>query len=221
MAVAYNSAGAGGTGSKNNFTGGAVSASWSHTCSGTERAAIVLGKFHTSSALTSASITITATYGGVSMTSLGSVMHNNGTGDKVEMFYLLNPPTGAQTVTVSCTSSQVNRGCLGTSLAFTGVKAVSAATVATNYGSTGTATVATPGHGNGMVVGIGSFSDPNGGMSFSSIAADSVYEGTRGATLLCNRGAASVTISVSQSGTSAWGAIGASLIGDQPFFGMF
>lgn len=97
MAIAYD-AQSSGTGSANPWT-------WSHTCSGTERFLVV--------AITSSGIAGTAvTYNGVSMTLLATV----GIG-VTKFFYLSNPASGTNTISVSGSSS----GQQGCAVSYTGV----------------------------------------------------------------------------------------------------
>lgn len=222
MAVAYNSKGTGGNGSKGLFTGGAVTASWTHSCSGTKRLAIVAGNYHDSSNTASGSITITATYGGQSMTELASIMHNNtSTGDKTTLFYLTNPPTGSQTVAISCSSPQVNRGCMGNSLVFTGVEGLGP--VVSAAGSTSSPSVTFEAFGNGYAVsaitwgGASSYSYDSGTPSGSTAF---FTEGDFDGVIIPKLGNGSFTQGATPTGHIHWAAVGIGLVGDQPFFGM-
>lgn len=79
---------------------------WTHTCTGTNRAVIVAISVDTYPAGGNwQSYTRTATYGGVAMTSLMQRNSNDTNNGWVEIFGLLNPPTGAQTISVSATRS--------------------------------------------------------------------------------------------------------------------
>jgi Tfp pilus assembly protein PilX len=84
--------------------------SWTHTASGTNRVVIVGVSYISPSA------TATATYGGTSMTLVGQQFT---TGDsRMAMFSLVNPPTGAKTVTV--TFSVAVNSAVGGSVSMTG-----------------------------------------------------------------------------------------------------
>jgi hypothetical protein len=115
-----------------------ATASWSHTCSGTNRLLIVgvaVGDASTGA------MTLGVTYNGVAMTSVARVNSNNQTAGFVELFRLINPPTGANTVVVtpSATANAISAG----SISFTGVhQTTPLGTAATAFGSSGTPTVA-------------------------------------------------------------------------------
>jgi len=99
MAVAVDVVGPGSGGSA--VTGGhfdtGITNSWSHAATGTNRAVVVgvaLGASTSDATLT----THTCTYDGVAMTSLGLKHSNNQVNGFVELFGLVNPPTGTKTV---------------------------------------------------------------------------------------------------------------------------
>jgi hypothetical protein len=93
-------------------TGNTVT-SWSHTCSGTNRALLVYLHI-TFSGLTG------VTYGGQSMQQLYT--YNNGTWGNVYIYGLLNPPSGANTVSLQGTiPTGTNFGPDGISNSFTNV----------------------------------------------------------------------------------------------------
>lgn len=79
---------------------GSITATWSHTASGPNRivivviAALQLNQVYTTH-------TRTVTYGGFPMQSLGGVHYANNDDGWIEFFYLLNPPTGSQTVSAT------------------------------------------------------------------------------------------------------------------------
>ncbi|HVS25963.1 MAG TPA: DUF6701 domain-containing protein [Burkholderiales bacterium] len=85
--------------------------SWTHTASGANRVVIVGVSYISPSA------TATATYGGTSMTLVGSQF--TAADSRMAMFSLVNPPTGAQTVTVTLTAAPT-QGFVGGSVSFTG-----------------------------------------------------------------------------------------------------
>ncbi len=119
-------------------TDGVTSLSWSHTASGTNRAvyvSVALGSYSASSRTT------TVTYGGISMTSVSKTFCNNGGGGYVQLFRLLAPATGAQTVAVTVSSPGAISIVAG-SVSFTGVdQTTPEAHTATNYGSSAAASV--------------------------------------------------------------------------------
>jgi hypothetical protein len=118
--------GAGNTGNGTNL----ASTSWLHTPSGTPGAVVVgLRWAHNGPLLGAAKPTRTVTYGGTTMTSLGVIGLNDATltainGTYHELFGLLNPLTGAQTVAVSVSRPNANsidiEGC---SVSYAGVSA--------------------------------------------------------------------------------------------------
>ena len=84
---------------------------WMHTATGSNRLVIVgVSYIH-------ASATVSVTYGGVAMTSVGSAVQ--GGDDRMQMFRLVNPPTGAQTVTVTFSVAVIQK--IGGSVSMTGV----------------------------------------------------------------------------------------------------
>lgn len=110
MAVTFDAVGPSSAGTSINST----TLSWSHTCSGTERLLTV--GVAVSGGITTNSIT--ATYNSVSMTSAGRVFSNNQNDGWVELFYLVAPATGSNTVLVTC---DVTRTLIGGSVSFNGV----------------------------------------------------------------------------------------------------
>lgn len=116
--------------------GGSGTASYSHTCTGTNLALFV--------AIDDVNANVTGvTYNGVSMTLLNSVARTSTFGSTVYIYYLLSPATGSNTVSISKTS-----GTAYTSIAasYTGVSQ-SGMPDSSNTGSTindgGPATVST------------------------------------------------------------------------------
>lgn len=91
-------------------TNGGISASFSHTCSGTNR--LLLVTLHTA-----ASSGVTATYNGVSMNALGSRLSYSSGALYLWVFYLLAPATGSNTVSISGAGS-----CRTSAISYTGVK---------------------------------------------------------------------------------------------------
>jgi len=138
-AVGPSSAGGGTTGATT-----ATTASWSHTCSGVNLVVVVgvaIG------ANPSGSVTTTATFGGVSMTSLGLVAANNQTAGYVQLFSLVGPATGASTVALTVsTASTITAG----SVSFTGASGVG--TAVTAFGSSTAPSVTVTGTTSGNMV---------------------------------------------------------------------
>lgn len=112
------------TGAGNNNTsvgtGGALSTSWSQTIttSGANVVAVVAAEYWID---VGGSLTLTATYGGTTMTNAGSSVTTAGSPSitfGVVLFYLFNPPSGAQTVQFSVTGSVLKYLAQGSSTAY-------------------------------------------------------------------------------------------------------
>jgi hypothetical protein len=105
---------------------GASSLSWSHTVGSGANLALVVGVV--------GACVPSVTYGGVALTHAGQVYNNNTAPSSTDLFVLVAPATGTNTVKVSYSSctSDVEAG----SISFTGVnQSTPLAHVTTNYGS--------------------------------------------------------------------------------------
>lgn|GEM_PF-1755049 len=133
MAVAFDAVGPDANGSDVN---GAATLSWNHTCSGSNRLLVVSVAVGVVSPDTGVSIS-SVTYNGVSMTAVTTPVHSSGQdAGFVQMFYLVAPATGTNTVavTVSTTVDAITAG----SVSFTGVDQSTPLTnTATNIGPGG------------------------------------------------------------------------------------
>lgn len=123
MAVAFDAVGPSATGT---ISQGAPPATltWSHTCSGSDRLLIVTASYATGGAYggSDAGAALSATYNGVSMTSVGVRHSNDSDAGFGQMFYLVNPPTGSNTVAVSVSGWLANNAdIIAGSVSFTGV----------------------------------------------------------------------------------------------------
>lgn len=88
---------------------------WSHTCTGRDLALIV------AACNGAATATITAaSYGGYPMTQITSGVTS--TNDKITLWFLLSPPTGSNTVSVTFGGTAPN--CNGAAISYTGVRQV-------------------------------------------------------------------------------------------------
>ena len=145
MAVAFDAVGPSSAGGGTANGSPSTSTSWSHTCSGTNRVVVVGVAVGVNP---SGSVTTSVTYGGTAMTSVGKVGSNNNTLGYVQLFSLVNPPTGASTVAVS---ASVVTYISGGSISFTGASGVGTAVTAFGSSTTPTATVTGTASG-GMVV---------------------------------------------------------------------
>lgn len=88
---------------------------WTHTCTGSDLVLIV----GTSILAGTAAETVTGvTYNGVAMTQIGSALQNGSANLNISLWYLLNPATGPNTISVTKSSIQ---GCNGIGISLTGV----------------------------------------------------------------------------------------------------
>ena len=127
MAIAFDAQSSSGTYSV------ATSLSWSHTCTGTNRVLIVAAR-----GTSGASDVITGvTYAGVALTKVGSSY--KGSSDRwVSLWRLVGPATGANTITISASTSDI---LMGSSASYTGAGSVS--TTTTNATAAAALTVST------------------------------------------------------------------------------
>ena len=101
--------------------------SWSHTCTGTKRILIVA----TRGTMGVADVITGVTYNSVAMTKLGSSYQ--GSSDRwIALWYLLNPSTGTNTITVSASLGDV---IMGSSSSYTGVGKIGTTTGTATDGS--------------------------------------------------------------------------------------
>lgn len=107
MAIAFDAASNGGA-----FASHLNTLSWNHTCTGSNLLLVV------GVCLTDSGSDPTATYNGVSMTKIAS-QTGSGSGDRVILFYLINPATGTHSVTITETGTLVSSG---GGISLTGVK---------------------------------------------------------------------------------------------------
>jgi hypothetical protein len=119
-AVGPSSAGAGAAGQASPLT-------WSHTCTGADRLLLVGVCF----GATVVPTTVAATYNGVAMTELGSVLSNAGTAGQARLFALLAPATGANTVSVTYSGGSGFNSIEAGSVSFAGVEQASLAAAVT------------------------------------------------------------------------------------------
>lgn len=120
MAVAWDATGAG-----NNSAGTAIS--WTHTVASATPATYVLVGVEISVSSNSTATTCTATYGGVSMTLLSGALTLLGSSTNrsaVGIFYLANPASGAQTVTVTPGGASTKARCAANSVSYTRVGSI-------------------------------------------------------------------------------------------------
>lgn len=146
MAVAFDAVGPDATGADVNSS---ATLSWNHTCSGSNRLLVVSVSMGNSP---DTSITTSVTYNGVSMTSLTAPVHgNSGTAGYVQLFYLVAPATGTNTVAVTVSTSV--DAITGGSVSFTGVNQSTPLNGTTTNTGTGTsASVSVTTNTNDMIV---------------------------------------------------------------------
>ena len=202
MAVAYDAVGAGAL-----VTTAAVT--WSHTASGTERAVIVM-----TSRYGTAYTSVSATYGGVAMTQVVSLLrfNNASTTNAMEVFILQNPPTGAQTVSVTYVGGTVIAH-TGNSVSFTGVTSIGSPTTA--YGNTGTTMSMNVTGGNNSII-WQAFGNA-GSAAATAYTGNEVWNGginTNRCDIGYAPGSASATsFSATMTNNAAWAGVGIPLMG--------
>jgi hypothetical protein len=121
-------------------------ASWTHTPIGTPTDAVVQVTYDYSSVLTGLAVT----YGGTSMGSAVGSQISSSSDHQTVTFHLVNPKSGAQTVSVSWTGGTTD-GLIGTAVTFTG-GGVGHGTYASASGSTATPSVTVTGTTNDIFV---------------------------------------------------------------------
>ena len=195
-------------------TANGTSLSWSHTASGTDRLVLVgvsVGVIsdtpHTISSVT---------YGGQAMTSVDRQETNNNVGDSgyVELFSLVNPPTGAQTIVVTKASTACD--ILGGSISFTGVDQTTPLVTANEVSAGGTANpislTVTSSVGNMVVDAVckgSALAAPTGsGMTNRILRNVNAGSGAGNLSMSTKAGAASNVLTYANSDSEFWGIIG-------------
>jgi hypothetical protein len=144
MAVTFDAVGPSSAGTSATGT----SLTWSHTCTGSNRLLVVGVAVGTTSS--DASFVTTATYNGVAMTSASKVHSNNQTNGYIQMFYLVNPATGSNTVAIT---NNVSCDLAGGSVSFTGAdQSTPLGTPVTNFGDGTSGSVSVPTNVGDMVI---------------------------------------------------------------------
>ena len=199
-AVGPNSAGTSATG---------TSLSWSHTCTGSNRLLVVGVAVGT--VTSDASLVTTVTYNGVSMTSASKVHSNGSSNGYIQMFYLIAPATGANTVAVTNNSSA---DLAGGSVSFAGVnQSTPTSGLATNVGNGTSGSVSVSTNVGDMV--IDALCNGSGFASGTSlqttrwlINANSNSAAGNGASSTAAGAAGSVTMGYTNFNLDWWGLIG-------------
>lgn len=203
-----------GTGYGSGTTAASLVATWSHTSSPNANAVVVMGSA-AFSGTSPGTVTITATYGGVTMTSLKTQIFSGSTFSQMYMFGLINPPTGTQTVsvTVTCGSSSTI-GLNGNSVSYTGV--TSFGTAASNTASSASLSLSVSSASSQMVA--QAFATNNLASSGDITAYNQSFRYTRTVTstsfaLIVGDAPGASTVSFSGTTTSApWASVGVPLI---------
>jgi hypothetical protein len=207
VAVAFDAVGPSSSGTSQT-TGS--SCTWSHTCGGTATAILV----GVGVPVTAAAWPISATYGGLAMSDVNlRQQSNNSTDGGIQVFGLLNPPTGANNVVVSVSGQTftVSNPLVGGSMSYTGVGSFGTPVAA--FGASTTPSVTVSSSSGNMVAAFAAMSlavTANSGTSRYRLnlndnnAAGNV-QGQDAA------GAASVTLTCTHS-SDWWGSIGVELI---------
>lgn len=119
MAVAWDATGGG------NLTTGSsatLATSWSHTIATSGSTTVVIVAVSQSVSTNSASTTCSVSYGGTAMNQVYYLPYGSGTNRAaLGMYYLFNPPTGAQTVTATSGGTSTKDQIQGQSVSYTGV----------------------------------------------------------------------------------------------------
>jgi fibronectin-binding autotransporter adhesin len=191
-----------------------TSITWSHTCSGTNRYVIVGASYGKNP---DTGVTMSATFGGTAMTSLGVIHSGGGTTGFVQLWALKNPTVGANTVVVTATTAG---DISGGSISFNNVDQTNSAgtpvTASTSSDATSFSANITGTTIGNMVVGVASYGSSVGisastqTLRYSKALNGNTSSGNNaGATAPANGG--TVTIGFSGTSLDAWGLVGVEL----------
>lgn len=199
MAVAYDA-----VSTKYNVTSYLPGTSWTHTPVSVENGLVVVSLCLYGTLATG----VGCTYGGITMTSAGSV--NNGGTRQIYVFYLVGPPSGVQTVAASWTN---NNYVYASCISFTGVhQTTPIGTFVSATGNSNAPSVNATSAVDDMVVDVlaSGYSTGNGAPWVPAVGAGQTKRwqltlgfswSGQGST---EPGAATVTMSWTQGGTSLW-----------------
>jgi hypothetical protein len=209
MAVAFDAVGPSSAGTNS----ASSPMTWTHTATGSNLAVIV-GISQNNNIYNAGEVTVT--YGGTAMTFLGERPSNDQTAGLAQLFGLVNPPTGAQTVSVQ--RSAGTYGFIGGSISFTGVDqttpfgtAVTAA--GDNSGGSTPPTASVSSASGNMVVDVVVYGSPLSGATGTLRWMDNV-DGTTAANNAAGStyaGASSVTVGYNPSSKDWWGLVAVSI----------
>jgi Chitobiase/beta-hexosaminidase C-terminal domain/Fibronectin type III domain len=192
-------------------TPSASSLSWTHTVSTAGNSLLVVGA--SVGKVPDTGLNLTAKYNGVAMTSAGVVHTNNQTSGFAQLFYLVNPPSGAHTVTLTLAggAAEIEAG----SVSFIGVnQSRPIGNIATNFGAGTSGSVAVASASEDMVIDVVG----RGGAIATSTQTLRWIDNQNGSTGAGNAaqstasGAPSVTMGYTFSGNDWWGMIAADVV---------
>lgn len=190
----------------NGFVTGLTS-TWSHTAKGP----VIVGFDVRVAATNTSGVSRVVTYGGVAMTQLGA--NNYGTEQGCDIWGLMNPPPGAQTVSVACTdvaAGNTGWALVCNSVSYTGVGGFGPVTTSSGSATTSALTVsALTGELVAMVFGVAAATQS----AFTQTSRYTAISGDSFADILLGDapGAPSVSFASTLSGNTAYGGIGVRL----------
>lgn len=202
--VAYNATGGG------NNRGGSGTMSWTHNSSGDDRAVLVLlSAYHTNTGTTTDITSVQ--YGSTVVPRLG--VHQQGSYARMFIYGMLNPPTGNQTVSVSCSASNSLAGFVGNTVSYTNVADFGAITLGPTGNSSGTFNMVVPANDLQMIVAAWGMA----GNSYSNFSHNERWNNTSGSNRRMLIGdapgaAPSVTVSVDKSQSGSYGGMAINLL---------
>jgi RHS repeat-associated protein len=146
--------------------GSGNSLSWTHTTSGTNRLLTVASVANSNSNSPAADMPVTGiTYGGQALSQAAAVSDSSGA-TRTELWYLVNPPSGSNTIQINYTGSVVEM--VGSAASFTGVAQVSPVGASGSSSSGPSVTLTSSGGsmivaaGDGTITANGPMSEPVG-----------------------------------------------------------
>ncbi len=200
MAVAYDATGTGaGT------TASAASLSWSHTATGSKRA-VVVGFAVGTVANAGSGWTRSVTYNGVAMTSFGMIDSGVGQVDGfIELFGLLNPATGSQTVVASATKASVTpESLIACSVSYTGVGWFGTGVTGANAGQANAPSLVVPSEVGSMAVGAMCSGSAVAGNTQTQRYRNNLIGNTAAGNLVVSDGVGAATVTFTANANSDW-----------------
>ena len=213
MAVAFDAVGPAGGGGTASATSPLT---WTHI-NGGSATCIVIG----ATIFTGSSNVITAvTYGGVSCTLAGFVVSGSGGAGGIAMYYLVNPPTGSNTVSVTFTGGNDT---VAGSISFTGSGSTGTPVTGSSSGSTASITASVSNTTTGGMVAAAccyggtaliTITGTNGVTAqwFKAGSTNSGADNGAGGNVASTGGGASQTVGFTDTGTDFWGIVAMELL---------